>query len=344
MAFNDPPGEMLHIVLSLLRARLVDIDRLVSVAGSMTALNLLTAVNPRRLHFFDMNPCAILWGKLLCELILLSSTPQEFISRLFARSVAEFECDAGQLTFRNQEKFLARPVSAAMREETRQALSDEAASVYSQILSGYQAPTSFAVFCNTSAHPVLGGGAYMHEHEAVAPPSSERRWGLGVSVSPSVESKHTSCGRMERCATVGTPRALCRAKIGGGCTTPRDLVWEARAVSRATRLDLCYWVAIADAKRSITESCCEPCRDLQMFLKRLMFVEPHPCPDDIRPTGHRGDGVASFHYGEGWLASSWLYAEVRRKLQQTQPTWSSQVDFPVLDGHVLLRIRQRLVI
>eukprot|EP00439_Symbiodinium_sp_Y106_P059792 s716_g8.t1 len=37
---------------------------------------------------------------------------------------------------------------------------------------------------------------------------------------------------MERCATVGTPRALCRAKIGGGCTTPRDLVWEARAVSR----------------------------------------------------------------------------------------------------------------
>eukprot|EP00439_Symbiodinium_sp_Y106_P052732 s716_g7.t1 len=135
---EDPPGEMLHIVLSLLRARLVDIDRLVSVAGSMTALNLLTAVNPRHLHFFDMNPCAILWGKMLCELILLSSTPHEFVSRLFARSVAEFERDAGQLTFRNQEEFLARPVSAAMREETRQALSDEAASVYSQILSSYQ--------------------------------------------------------------------------------------------------------------------------------------------------------------------------------------------------------------
>ena len=176
----------------------------------------------------------------------------------------------------------------------------------------------------------------MHEHKAVAPRSSERRWGLCVSEQAHILS---SCGRMERCATVGTPRALCRAKIGGGCTTPRDLVWEARAVSRVTSLDLCYWVTIADekiAKSSNPEFCCEPCRDVQMCLNRLIFVEHHPCPDDICPTGHRGDGVASFHYGEGWLASSWLFAEVRRKLQQTQPTWSSQVDFPAARPEDLL--------
>ncbi|CAE7630006.1 rnf217 [Symbiodinium sp. CCMP2456] len=240
MAFNDPPGEMLHIVLSLLRARLVDVDRLVSVAGSMTALNLLTAVNPRRLHFFDMNPCAILWGKMLCELILLSSTPQEFISRLFARSVAEFECDAGQLTFRNQEKFLLRPVSAAMREETRQALSDEAASVYLHILSGYQ------------------DGA-----------------------------------------------------VRDGWNTPRIVPCE-------------------DRRRLRHSTRCADALELVDDLEHLSF------PNDICPTGYRGDGIASFHYGEGWLASSWLYAEVRRKLQETQPTWSSQVDFPAAGPEDLL--------
>ncbi|CAE7799788.1 rnf217 [Symbiodinium microadriaticum] len=190
----------------------------------MTALNLLTAVNPRRLHFFDMNPCAILWGKMLCELILLSDTPQEFVSRLFARSVAEFECDAGQLTFRNQEKFLTRPVSAAMREETRQALSDEAASVYSQILSGYQ------------------DGA-----------------------------------------------------VRDGWNTPRIV----------------------------------PCED-----RRRLH---HSTRSGLGSQGRLpGDGVASFHYGEGWLASSWLYGEVRRKLRETQPTWSSQVDFPAAGPEDLL--------
>ena len=137
-AAKDPPGELLHITLSLVRARVLNIDRLVSVAGSMTALNLLTAVNPRHIHFFDMNPCAILWGKMLCEVVLLSSSPQEFMSRLFARNVAEFERDEGKLTFLNQDRFLARPVSAAVREETREALSDEAAPVYSQILCSYQ--------------------------------------------------------------------------------------------------------------------------------------------------------------------------------------------------------------
>ncbi|CAK0902891.1 unnamed protein product [Prorocentrum cordatum] len=45
-----------------------------------------------------MNPCAVEWAKMLCELVCMSETPQEFTSRLFARDVAAFEQDHGQLT------------------------------------------------------------------------------------------------------------------------------------------------------------------------------------------------------------------------------------------------------
>ena len=138
MAFNDPPGELLHITLSLVRARPLHVDRLVSVAGSMTALNLLTVLSPRHIHFFDMNPCAVQWGKMLCELILLSETPQEFMSRLFARNLIEFERDVGKLTFSNQDKFLMGPVSTDLRVATQQALSHQSASVYCHVLYAYQ--------------------------------------------------------------------------------------------------------------------------------------------------------------------------------------------------------------
>ena len=138
IAFNDPPGELLHIILTLVRARLLEVDRLVSVAGSMTALNFLTALNPGHIHFFDMNPCAIQWGRMLCELILLSDTPQEFVSRLFARNVTEFEHHSGKLTVLNQDRYLMWPASAGLRNSTQRFLSHEAAAVYSQILRSYQ--------------------------------------------------------------------------------------------------------------------------------------------------------------------------------------------------------------
>ena len=99
----SPPGEMLHLLLSLIRWQrsrdAFNVESLLSVAGSMTAVNLLSVswstshvfrggkwwrvwsscchffaaakVLPhvKHIHFFDMNPCAISWGKMLLQLI-----------------------------------------------------------------------------------------------------------------------------------------------------------------------------------------------------------------------------------------------------------------------------------
>lgn len=138
LAPNDPPGELLHIVLTLVRAKLLNVGQLVSVVGSMTVLNFLTALSPAAIHFFDMNPCAVAWGKMLCELISVSESPQVFISRLFARDVRVFEEEHGKLVCFNQEQFLQEPPSWKWRWESEELLSKESREVYQTVLCPYQ--------------------------------------------------------------------------------------------------------------------------------------------------------------------------------------------------------------
>eukprot|EP00971_Amphidinium_carterae_P124419 2464677-Amphidinium_carterae.1 len=130
LAANDPMGELQHIVMSLLRANLVQIDRFISVVGSFTALNLLMVLQPRYMHFFDMNPCAIQWAQLLCELIAMSTSPAEFITRIFARDVATFELHTQErLSFLNQSKYMDMPPSMRVRDGTSARLTSHAHSV-----------------------------------------------------------------------------------------------------------------------------------------------------------------------------------------------------------------------
>eukprot|EP00930_Biecheleria_cincta_P034027 TRINITY_DN23555_c0_g1_i2.p1 TRINITY_DN23555_c0_g1~~TRINITY_DN23555_c0_g1_i2.p1 ORF type:complete len:311 (-),score=27.31 TRINITY_DN23555_c0_g1_i2:214-1146(-) len=138
LAPNDPPGELLHIVLTLAKANLLQMGQLVSVVGSMTVLNLLTGLSPTAIHFFDMNPCAVAWGKMLCELVLVSECPKVFISRLFARDVKVFEEEHGILSCLNQDIFLQTPPSWRWRWESEGLLSGEAREVYQTILCPYQ--------------------------------------------------------------------------------------------------------------------------------------------------------------------------------------------------------------
>eukprot|EP00930_Biecheleria_cincta_P071126 TRINITY_DN58663_c0_g1_i1.p1 TRINITY_DN58663_c0_g1~~TRINITY_DN58663_c0_g1_i1.p1 ORF type:complete len:464 (-),score=22.09 TRINITY_DN58663_c0_g1_i1:23-1414(-) len=138
---NDPYGETLHSILSLIRAGYVHVDRFVSVVGSLVALQFLLVLRPKVINFFDMNPHQIKWAQMLCELIAISKTPREFISRIFARDVVSFErslgrggATGGRLTYLNQHRFMRIPVSERWQRDTMKLLSSEAGETYRSVL------------------------------------------------------------------------------------------------------------------------------------------------------------------------------------------------------------------
>eukprot|EP00746_Dinoflagellata_sp_MGD_P029105 gnl/MRDRNA2_/MRDRNA2_168868_c0_seq1.p1 gnl/MRDRNA2_/MRDRNA2_168868_c0~~gnl/MRDRNA2_/MRDRNA2_168868_c0_seq1.p1 ORF type:complete len:409 (+),score=74.35 gnl/MRDRNA2_/MRDRNA2_168868_c0_seq1:137-1363(+) len=137
---GDPLGELLHNILSIVRAHEVHLDNFVSVVGSFSAVNLLTSIEPRNIVFFDMNPAAIEVAKLKCELINISDTPQDYISRIFARNVSSFEQAEGRLTKHNQHVFLGTPVDEELRTQTKALLTGAAKDIYESLLQQYQDP------------------------------------------------------------------------------------------------------------------------------------------------------------------------------------------------------------
>lgn len=109
---NEPWGETLHDIFTLIAHKFTQADaktrdfgkkesnrghvgdalqvsfpcqveHYVSVVGSMNALNFLTAIRPKQIHFFDLNPAAVSWGKLLVELVRASASPQDFAARKY---------------------------------------------------------------------------------------------------------------------------------------------------------------------------------------------------------------------------------------------------------------------
>ncbi|CAJ1382402.1 unnamed protein product [Effrenium voratum] len=129
---NEPWGETLHDIFTLIAHKFTQVEHYVSVVGSMNALNFLTAIRPKQIHFFDLNPAAVSWGKLLVELVRASASPQDFVSRLFARDLQGFE-EGQVLSPASQEAFLQLPPSEAIRSETLAKLSEESQDVYRQV-------------------------------------------------------------------------------------------------------------------------------------------------------------------------------------------------------------------
>lgn len=143
LASNDPYGETLHSILSLMRSGYVEVDRFVSVVGSFVALQFLLVLRPRAIHFFDMNAHQIRFAQLLCELIKISKSPQDFLSRVFARGVLAFErrlegARGRRLSLLNQKAFMALPVSPGWRQKTLAMLSPAAQEVYVNVLQPLQ--------------------------------------------------------------------------------------------------------------------------------------------------------------------------------------------------------------
>merc|ERR1719198_1544875 len=73
------------------------------------------------------------------ELIKMSKTPQEFITRLYSRDVDAFERSEGQkLTYINQMKFLKQNMSSVIRENTKRQLTPISLAAYTEIMELYQ--------------------------------------------------------------------------------------------------------------------------------------------------------------------------------------------------------------
>jgi len=142
LASDSPYGEAVHIVDTLLARQFTHVDSFTSVIGSFHALHLLVAIQPKHLSFFDMNPEAVVWGQMQVELIQMSASPQEYISRLFARDVSSFEKTSGKLTYLNQQKFMEMEIDDAVRQDVRGKLSPTSRQAYQEVMEFYQDATA----------------------------------------------------------------------------------------------------------------------------------------------------------------------------------------------------------
>ena len=116
-------------VLANLRAldRLPDVkpETYATVIGGLSGLNYLLRLEPRHIAFFDINPSAVRYAKLVCQMIVISDGPRHFVSRMFGRSVDAWLDSMGRndLTVDNQMEYLASPVNEALVRDTLSRLS-----------------------------------------------------------------------------------------------------------------------------------------------------------------------------------------------------------------------------
>ncbi|MCC6933559.1 MAG: glycosyltransferase family 1 protein [Deltaproteobacteria bacterium] len=110
---------------------LEDIDTYASVIGGFSGLNYLLLVNPQKIVFFDVNTYMIDYAQVIIELIRISSSPEDFISRAFGRSLSAF---SAKLNVENQNEFLAIPVNNAIVNDTLTKLSESAAETFKHTL------------------------------------------------------------------------------------------------------------------------------------------------------------------------------------------------------------------
>jgi GT2 family glycosyltransferase len=117
---------------SLRKAANPDVDTYLTVVGGLSGLNYLSAIRPKQILFFDINLHAFEYLRLILELIAISGSPREFISRVFCRSVDEFLRQAGQkdLTVENQRLYLAQKPQQNLFQDTIARLSDKSVAAY----------------------------------------------------------------------------------------------------------------------------------------------------------------------------------------------------------------------
>ena len=112
----------------------------ITVIGGLCGLNYIAALHPDSITFFDINPEAVPYGKFIIELVKKCNTQKEFITRIFCRSVVEFENTLGTeasspyLSVENQSAFLDMPVDESILSENMGLLSEASRETFTKYI------------------------------------------------------------------------------------------------------------------------------------------------------------------------------------------------------------------
>jgi len=125
LASADRMDKVLANLRSLDQSPHVKPETYATVIGGLSGLNYLLRLEPRRIAFFDINPSAVRYARLVCQMIATSDGPRHFISKMFGRSVDAWLDSTGQsdLTVNNQTEYLAACVDEALVRDTLSRLS-----------------------------------------------------------------------------------------------------------------------------------------------------------------------------------------------------------------------------
>lgn len=108
-----------------------------TVIGGLSGLNYLCKLNPEKIFFFDVNEKAVEYCRLILEMISICKSHNEFISRIFCRSVDNFISEQKRLTHENQHIYLSQNVDAQILKETLNKLTRNSISLYEKYIIPY---------------------------------------------------------------------------------------------------------------------------------------------------------------------------------------------------------------
>ena len=107
------------------------IDSFVTVIGGLSGLNYLLELEPNQIKFFDVNEASFDYLKLIIELIKISSSPEDFISRIFSRDLTVFlESNGSRLDHQNQSDYLTKQYDNSILNDTLGNLSQQSQEVF----------------------------------------------------------------------------------------------------------------------------------------------------------------------------------------------------------------------
>ena len=106
------------------------VDTYATVVGGLSGLNYLLSLEPADIVFYDVNISAVDYAKFIVELINISSSHDDFITRVFCRSVKNFEAQRGKLRVENQDEYLKIPIDNGVMADTINRLSRKSSGVF----------------------------------------------------------------------------------------------------------------------------------------------------------------------------------------------------------------------
>ncbi len=139
LANADRMDKTLENIKKLERCENSKIERYLTVIGGFSGLNYLLELEPDEIVLFDLNKFAVVYSELILEIIQISSSPEEFISRIFSRSVDEFLNKNGfkSLCVENQDQYLEVPYDINILEDTVKKLSIDAKKTFKEYIEPF---------------------------------------------------------------------------------------------------------------------------------------------------------------------------------------------------------------